>query len=144
MVEVDPSTGLVTIRSLVAVDDVGNVLDAMLVEGQTHGSVMQGIAAALYEEMHYTDDGQPLVTTFVDYLLPTAVQYSPIRSDRMISPAPSNPLGAKGAGEGGCIGMPPAILNATIDALRPFGVNELQIPLTPNKVWQAISAAGGA
>jgi carbon-monoxide dehydrogenase large subunit len=141
VVEVDTSTGLVTIRKLVAVDDVGNVLDPMLVEGQLHGSVMQGVAAALFEEMRYTEDGQPLVTSFVDYLMPTAVQYSRVISGHLASPAPSNPLGAKGAGEGGCIGMPPAILNATIDALRPLGVEDLQIPLTPHKVWQAISAA---
>ena len=125
-----------------AVDDVGNVLDPMLVEGQLHGSIMQGIGAALFEEMVYTEDGQPLSTTFVDYLIPTAMQSSPIRSRHLTNPAPSNPLGAKGAGEGGCIGMPPAILNATIDALRPLGVEELQIPLTPHKVWQAITAAG--
>lgn len=144
-VEVDTDTGLVTIRSLVTVDDVGNILDPMLVEGQLHGSVMQGVAAALFEEMRYTEDGQPLVTTFVDYLMPTAVQAPPRwQADHVTSPAPSNPLGAKGAGEGGCIGMPPAILNATIDALRHLGVEELQIPLTPHKVWSAIHALESA
>ena len=141
VVEVDVDTGVVTPQSLVAVDDVGHVLDEMLVGGQVHGSVMQGVGAALFEEMHYGDDGQPRAATFVDYLMPNAMQMSPLTTDHLSHPAPSNPLGTKGAGEGGCIGMPPAILNATLDALAPWGVTELQIPLAPHKVWAAIQQA---
>ena len=140
-VEVDTATGVVRPLSLVAVDDVGNVLDRMLVGGQVDGSVMQGLGAALFEEMHFSEDGQPRAATFVDYLVPTAMQSVPLATDHVSHPAPSNPLGAKGAGEGGCIGIPPAILNATLDALAPWGVDELQIPLTPNKVWTAIQRA---
>jgi len=141
-VEVDIETGVVRPLSLVVVDDVGNVLDEMLVGGQVDGSVMQGVGAALFEEMHYSEDGQPRAATFVDYLVPSAMQSVPLIAELFSHPAPSNPLGAKGAGEGGCIGIPPAILNAALDALAPWGVDELQIPLTPNKVWEAIQAAG--
>ena len=140
-VEVDIATGVVRPLSLVVIDDVGNVLDEMLVGGQIAGSVMQGVGAALFEEMHYSEDGQPRAATFVDYLVPSAMAAVPLHTDFLTHPAPSNPLGAKGAGEGGCIGIPPAILNATLDALAPWGVTELQIPLTPNKVWAAIQAA---
>lgn len=140
-VEVDITTGVVRPLSLIVVDDVGNVLDEMLVDGQIAGSVMQGVGAALFEEMHYSEDGQPRAATFVDYLVPSAMQSVPLITRALNHPAPSNPLGAKGAGEGGCIGIPPAILNATLDALAPWGVKDLQIPLTPNKVWEAIQAA---
>jgi carbon-monoxide dehydrogenase large subunit len=113
----------------------------MLVTGQVHGSVMQGLGAALYESMRYDDGGQPQTTTFMDYLIPSVALGTPLTVDHVSHPAPSNPLGAKGAGEGGCIGMPPAILNAAIDALRPWGVTDLQIPLTPDVVWRALQAA---
>ncbi len=141
VVEVDVETGVVTPLRLVAVDDVGTVLDETVVEGQLHGSVLQGVAAALAEEMRYDDEGQPLTATLIDYPVPTALSMPPLDSDRIETPAPSNPLGVKGAGEGGCIGMPPAILNATIDALAPLGVTDLQIPLTPSRVWHALQAA---
>lgn len=143
VVEVDIDTGVVTPRSLVAVDDVGTVLDAMVVGGQLQGSIMQGLGAALFEEMHYSEDGQPRAATFVDYLVPSASLAMPLVTDHLSYPAPSNPLGAKGSAEGGCIGIPPAILNAAIDALAPWGVTEMQIPLTPHKVWEAIQEAAG-
>ncbi len=141
VVEVDVETGVVTPQRLAAVDDVGRVLDEAIVEGQLHGSVMQGLAAAMAEEMRYDDLGQPLTTTLLDYPVPTAMSMPPLASARLEHPAPSNPLGVKGAGEGGCIGMPPALLNATVDALAPYGVTELQIPLSPGQVWQALHAA---
>ncbi len=141
VVEVDPATGRVHPRQLVALDDVGRVVDEMLMEGQVHGSVMQGLGAALYERMRFDEGGQPLTTTFMDYLVPSFALDAPLTVDRLCHPAPSNPLGAKGAGEGGCIGMPPAVLNATIDALSPWGVEELQIPLTPDAVWAALHSA---
>ena len=141
VVEVDEETGLVTLLRLVAVDDVGTVLDEVLVEGQLHGSLAQGVGASLTEEMVYDESGQPLTTTFMDYLIPNAGLELHLTSERLEHPAPSNPLGAKGAGEGGCIGAPPAILNATLDALAPHGVRELQLPLRPQRVWQALRDA---
>ncbi len=141
VVEVDVDTGRVVPVRLVAVDDVGVVLDANAVTGQVHGSVMQGLGAALSERMQFDEFGQPLTTTFMDYLIPSFALDVPLIVDHLSHPAPSNPLGVKGAGEGGCIGMPPAILNATLDALAPYGVTELQIPLTPNRVWEALRGA---
>jgi len=143
VVEVDIETGLVTIDRMVAVDDVGNVLDPMSIEGQLVGSIVQGVGAALFEEMRYDESGQPLTVTFMDYLMPQATLRVDVSSDRIVSPAPSNDLGAKGAGEGGCIGMPAAIVNAAIDALTPYGVTDLQIPLQPQRVWAALQAAVG-
>jgi carbon-monoxide dehydrogenase large subunit len=131
-------TGEVRLLQLVAVDDCGSVLNPMIVEGQLHGSVMQGIGSALLESIVYDEDGQPLTTNLVTYLIPTATQPMPLISRRLAHPAPSNPLGAKGSGEAGCIGVPPAILNAVRDALRPDGVTRLDLPLTQSRVWQAI------
>jgi carbon-monoxide dehydrogenase large subunit len=138
VVEVVRETGEVRVLQLVAVDDCGNVLNPMIVEGQVHGSVMQGLGSALLESIVYDEEGQPLTTNLVTYLIPTAIQPMPLISKRLTHPAPSNPLGAKGAGEGGCIGMPPAILNAVRDALRPYGVTHLDLPLTQHRVWRAI------
>lgn len=144
IVEVDVATGRVTIRKLVAVDDCGNVLHPEIVEGQVVGSLMQGIAQALYEGLQYGEDGQLRSTTFAEYHVPTAVEAPEIVSDRLVSPAPSNPLGVKGSGESGCIGAPPAIVNAVLDALAPLGVDDLQMPLTPHRVWRAVRAAADA
>ncbi len=141
VVEVEPETGFVNLIRLVAVDDCGNVINPMVVEGQVQGSIMQGIGSALLEEVVYDGDGQPLTTSLMDYLIPTATQPMPLVSRRLTHPAPSNPLGAKGTGEAGCIGVPPAILNAVLDALRPLGVTSLSFPLTSSKVWEAIQAA---
>jgi carbon-monoxide dehydrogenase large subunit len=138
VVEVSRETGEVRVLQLVAVDDCGNVLNPMIVEGQLHGSVMQGLGSALLESIVYDEDGQPLTSNLVTYLIPTATQPMPLISKRLSHPAPSNPLGAKGAGEAGCIGIPPAILNAVRDALRPEGVTRLGLPLTQARVWQAI------
>jgi carbon-monoxide dehydrogenase large subunit len=143
VVEVDLDTGLVTPRHLVVVDDVGVQLDEMIVAGQVHGSVVQGIGAALFEAVRHDAGGQPQTTTFMDYLVPAAGVGAPLTTAHLCHPAPSNPLGVKGAGEGGCIGMPPAIVNATLDALAPWGVTELQIPLTPDRVWRALRDAAG-
>lgn len=140
LVEVELETGEVRVDRIVAVDDCGTVLNEMIVEGQVVGSLAQGLGQALYEAVEYSPDGQLLTSSFMDYLVPTAVTMPPVVSDRIESPAPSNPLGAKGTGEAGCIGLPPAILNAVIDALAPHGVTELQLPLRPSKVWHAIHA----
>ena len=140
VVEVELETGFVNLLQLAAVDDCGNVINPMVVEGQVHGSIMQGIGSALLEEIVYDSDGQPLTTNLMGYLIPSATQPMPLETRRLTHPAPSNPLGAKGTGEAGCIGVPPAIHNAVCDALRPLGVTSIDFPLTPTRVWEAIQA----
>src|SRR4249920_126836 len=120
--EVDTETGRVTIRSYVAVDDVGKVVNPVIVEGQVHGGIAQGIAQALYEEAVYDDDGNLLTTTLADYLVPSAADLPHLTTDRTETPATSNPLGVKGVGEAGTIASTPAVVNAIVDALRPMGV----------------------
>jgi carbon-monoxide dehydrogenase large subunit len=144
VVEVSRATGVVSLERLVTVDDVGTALDAEMVEGQLHGSLLQGFGAALLEEMYYDEDGQPLTASFASYVVPGSGNRLNLTAERIEHPAPSNPLGAKGAGEGGCIGAPPAILNATIDALVPYGVTDLQLPLLPHRIWEALHTASQA
>jgi len=141
VVEVSLETGEVRLDRLVAVDDCGNVLNPMIVDGQLHGSLMQGIGQALYEGVQYSEDGQLLTSTLMDYAIPRAGDAPPIISERQVHPAPSNPLGVKGTGEAGCIGAPPAIVNAALDALAPYGVTDLQMPLRAANVWDALSRA---
>jgi carbon-monoxide dehydrogenase large subunit len=138
-VEVDTETGFVKIRSYVAVDDVGVVVNPMIVEGQVHGGIAQGIAQALYEEGVYDDAGNLLTTTLADYLVPSAADLPSYQTERTESPA-SNRLGVKGVGEAGTIASTPAVVNAIVDALRPFGVRDVTMPCTPERVWRAIQA----
>ncbi|MEU6264669.1 xanthine dehydrogenase family protein molybdopterin-binding subunit [Saccharopolyspora shandongensis] len=139
--EVDPELGAVRVLQLVAVDDCGVVLNPMVVHGQAFGSAVQGIGQALYEGMTFGDDGVPhLSAGFLDYLLPTATEIPPIEIQDTCTPSPSTPLGAKGAGESGCIGTPAAIVNAVADALQIADPNLLQMPLTPDTVWRAARA----
>jgi aerobic carbon-monoxide dehydrogenase large subunit len=145
-VEVDTETGMVTIRSYVAVDDIGKVVNPLIVEGQVHGGLAQGIAQALYEEAVYDDEGNLLTTTLADYLVPSAADLPSYVTDRTESPA-GNRLGVKGVGEAGTIASTPAVVNAIIDALRPFGISDVEMPCTPERVWRAIKDArenGGA
>jgi aerobic carbon-monoxide dehydrogenase large subunit len=145
-VEVDTETGMVTIRSYVAVDDIGKVINPLIVEGQVHGGIAQGIAQALYEDAVYDDDGNLVTTTLADYLVPSAADLPSYVTDRTESPA-NNRLGVKGVGEAGTIASTPAVVNAIIDALRPFGINDVTMPCTPERVWRAIQNArenGGA
>jgi carbon-monoxide dehydrogenase large subunit len=145
--EVDTETGMVTIRSYVAVDDCGKVINPLIVEGQVHGGIAQGIGQALYEEGVYDDDGNLVTTTLADYLIPSAADLPVFVTDRTETPATTNPLGVKGIGEAGTIASTPAVVNAIIDALRPFGINDITMPCTPERVWQAIQDArenGGA
>jgi aerobic carbon-monoxide dehydrogenase large subunit len=143
--EVDTETGRVTIRKYVAVDDVGKVVNPLIVEGQVHGGVVQGIAQALFEHAVYDADGNLMSGTFVDYTLPTAADLPDIVTDRTESPAPGHPLGTKGVGEAGTIASTPAVVNAVVDALRPLGVTDIAMPCTPERVWRAIQdASGGA
>ncbi|MEV5987795.1 molybdopterin cofactor-binding domain-containing protein [Streptomyces sp. NPDC052051] len=140
-VEVDTETGRSTIRSYVCVDDVGRVVNPLIVEGQVHGGVAQGIGQALYEEAVYDDEGNLVSGTLADYLVPSAVDLPDFVTDRTETPATSNPLGAKGVGESGTIAATPAVVNAIVDALRPLGVTEVAMPCTPQRVWQAIEEA---
>jgi carbon-monoxide dehydrogenase large subunit len=137
-VEVDTQTGFVTVRSYVAVDDVGRAVNPLIVEGQIHGGVTQGLAQALYEEAVYDADGNLVTGSLVDYLVPSAADTPSYVTDRTETLATTNPLGAKGAGEAGTIGSTPAVVNAVIDALRPYGVDNLAMPCTPERVWEAM------
>ncbi|MCF6472186.1 xanthine dehydrogenase family protein molybdopterin-binding subunit [Nonomuraea sp. MG754425] len=139
-VEVDTETGMVRIRSYVAVDDIGKVINPLIVDGQLHGGIAQGIAQALFEEAVYDADGNLLTTTMADYLLPSAADLPDFALDRTESPATSNPLGVKGVGEAGTIASTPAVVNAVVDALRPRGVRDIQMPCTPERVWRALAA----
>jgi aerobic carbon-monoxide dehydrogenase large subunit len=139
--EVDNETGQVRIRRYVAVDDVGNVVNPLIVDGQVHGGIAQGIAQALYEEAAYDSDGNLLTTTLADYLVPSAADLPTFVTDRTQTPATSNPLGVKGVGEAGTIASTPAVVNAIVDALRPLGVTDVEMPCTPQRVWRAITAA---
>lgn len=141
VVEVILETGEVRVIRLVAVDDCGVVLDPMIVNGQVVGSLAQGYGQAILEGIEYSESGDPLTASFMDYLLPAAMDTPSFELGRTVSPAPSNPLGAKGTGEAGCIGAPPAIVNATLDALGPYGVTDLAMPLRPHRVWSAIQEA---
>jgi carbon-monoxide dehydrogenase large subunit len=139
--EVDTETGRVTIRSYVAVDDVGKVVNPLIVEGQVHGGIVQGIAQALYEEAVYDDEGNLLTTTLADYLVPSAADLPHLTTDRTETPATTNPLGVKGVGEAGTIASTPAVVNAIVDALRPMGIDDVPMPCTPERVWRAIQSA---
>ena len=141
-VEVDTETGFTSIRSYVAVDDVGRVVNPQIVEGQVHGGLAQGIAQALYEEAVYDDDGNLTTGTMVDYTLPSAADLPTFVTDRTETPATSNPLGVKGVGEAGTIASTPAVVNAVVDALRPFGVRDVRMPCTPERVWRAVTEGG--
>lgn len=139
VVEVDPDTGRVRIDRVIAVDDCGPVLNPLLVEGQVHGGVAQGVGQALFEAVRYDEDGQPLTASLMDYAVPSAAQVPATESFRLETPSPVNPLGVKGMGESGTIGVTPAVVNAVMDALRPYGVRHLDMPLTPEKIWAAIA-----
>ena len=136
--EVDTETGQVKIRSYVAVDDVGRVVNPTIVEGQVHGGIAQGLAQALYEEAVYDADGNLLTTTMADYLLPSAADLPVFVTDRTETPSTTNPLGVKGVGEAGTIASTPAVVNAVVDALRPAGVRDVTMPCSPERVWRAI------
>jgi aerobic carbon-monoxide dehydrogenase large subunit len=140
--EVDTETGMVKIRKYASVDDVGVVVNPLIVEGQVHGGLAQGIAQALYEEAVYDADGNLTTGTFVDYLVPSAADLPHFDTANTVSPAPGNPIGAKGVGEAGCIASTPAVVNAALDAVRHLGVSDIQMPLTPERVWRAIHHGG--
>ncbi|WP_353481887.1 xanthine dehydrogenase family protein molybdopterin-binding subunit [Haliscomenobacter sp.] len=139
IVEVDAETGKVSLKRFIAVDDVGNVINPMIVDGQIHGGLAQGIGQALLEGVVYDDEGQLVTGSYMDYAMPRADDLPSFEIDRTVTPCPHNPLGVKGAGEAGCIGSTPAVVNAVMDALAPFGViKNLEMPLTPQRVWRAM------
>jgi carbon-monoxide dehydrogenase large subunit len=143
VVEVDRETGTVKPVCVATVDDAGVLVNPLLAEGQVHGSIAQGLAAALWEEMSYDAAGQPLTTTFADYGVPSAADLAvEIRSEFQATASPFNPLGAKGIGESGTIGVPAAVGNAVMDALAPLGIDHADPPYTPAKIWRLLQAAG--
>lgn len=141
---VDTQTGHVSIHRYVAVDDVGKVVNPLIVEGQVHGGVAQGIAQALHEQAVYDDSGTLLTGSFVEYTIPSAADLPQFVTDRTETPATSNPLGVKGVGEAGAIASTPAVVNAIVDALRPYGVDDIPMPCTPERVWRAIKRGGAS
>jgi carbon-monoxide dehydrogenase large subunit len=140
VVEVDKESGEISLLRYVAVDDVGNVVNPLIVDGQIHGGIAQGLAQALYEGATYNDDGQLLTGTMSDYAIPKASMVPLYELDRTVTPSPVNPMGVKGAGEAGTIASTPAVANAVIDALSHLGVKHLDMPLTPEKLWRALQA----
>ena len=143
--EVDTETGQVTMRKYAACDDIGNIINPLIVSGQVHGGLVQGIAQALWEEAVYDDAGTLVSGSFVDYLLPTAADTISFDLDHTTSPSTTNTLGTKGVGEAGTIASTPAVVNAVVDAIRHLGVNDIRMPCTPERVWKAIDdARGGA
>jgi carbon-monoxide dehydrogenase large subunit len=142
IVEVDAETGKVDVVRYVAVDDCGRAINPKLIEGQVHGGVAHGLAQALFEQVVYDDEGQLVTGSFVDYALPTSSDLPSFETDRQETPSPVNSLGVKGVGEAGTIASSPTVVNAVIDALRPLGVDFINMPLTPMRVWEAIHGDG--
>ena len=138
LVEVDRETGAVRVLRYVAVDDCGPVINPMIVDGQVHGAIAQGLAQALFEGVIYDEEGQLLTGNLTTYLLPTAADLPMFETERTVTPSPNNPLGVKGIGEGGTTGSTPAVVNAVMDALRPLGIHQLEMPLSPFRIWSAI------
>ncbi|MEK7210005.1 MAG: xanthine dehydrogenase family protein molybdopterin-binding subunit, partial [Candidatus Binatota bacterium] len=140
VVEVDPKSGGIEIKKYVAVDDCGKVINPLLVDGQVQGGIAQGLGQALYEEVVYDENGQILTGSLMDYALPKAVDIPWLELARTETPTPVNPLGVKGVGEAGTIGSTPAVVNAVVDALSPFGVTHIDMPLKPEKIWRLCQA----
>ena len=142
VVEVDKETGTTKVKRFIAVDDVGNVINPMIVDGQIHGGLAQGIGQALFEGVEYDENGQIINASYMDYTMPRADDFPMFELDRQVTPCPHNPLGVKGAGEAGCIGSTPAVTNAVIDALWSAGhkVKDIRMPLTSERVWRAMQS----
>jgi carbon-monoxide dehydrogenase large subunit len=140
VVSIERDTGRLVIESLVWVDDAGTIVNPLLAEGQLHGSLAQGLGQALMEQIVYDERGQLLTGTLMDYAIPRADEVPAVTIEKMHTPSPRNPLGAKGLGEAGCIAIPPALVNAVVDALAPFGVTHVDMPLTAEKLWRAMQS----
>lgn len=143
-VEVDPETGVVEVVEVAIADDVGTIINPMIVDGQAHGGLAQGIGQALFEEVRYDAEGQLMNASYMDYVMPRAGDLPNFKVGNHTTACTHNPIGVKGVGEVGAIGVPPAVINAILDALAPLGVTDISMPATPEKVWRAIAAAKGA
>jgi aerobic carbon-monoxide dehydrogenase large subunit len=141
VVEVDTETGSVDLRRYVAVDDVGVVVNPTIVDGQVAGGIAQGVAQALFEEAVYDDEANLLTSNMITYMVPSAAELPTFEIERTETRATDNPLGVKGVGETGTIASPPAVMNALADALSPFGVYDIPMPATPERVWRALEEA---
>jgi carbon-monoxide dehydrogenase large subunit len=141
VVRIDPQTGRVHLERLVAVDDCGTIVNPLIVHGQVAGGLAQGIGQALFERIVYDGEGQLLTSSLLDYVVPTAQMLPDYELNLTETPSPLNPLGAKGVGETGCVGAPPAIVNAVLDALAPLGITHLDMPLTSDRIWRAIHSS---
>ena len=142
--DIDRGTGEVKIRRFVAIDDCGNIINPMIVQGQIHGGLTMGMAPALLEEISYDEQGNIQGGSFKDYLVPTAMESPAWETGHTVTPSPHHPLGAKGVGESATVGAPPAIVNAVVDALSHLGVKHIEIPITPEKVWRILKDNGVA
>jgi carbon-monoxide dehydrogenase large subunit len=144
VVDIDRGTGMVKIRRFVAVDDCGNIINPMIVDGQIHGGLSMGMAPSLFEEISYDASGNNQAGSFMDYLVPGSMETPSWETGKTITPSPHHPLGAKGVGESATVGAPPAIVNAVVDALSHLGVTHMEIPMTPEKVWKILKEKGVA
>jgi carbon-monoxide dehydrogenase large subunit len=141
VIELDTETGGIRLRDYIAVDDCGNQINPMIVDGQVHGGILQGVAQALWEGADYDTEGNLSNASLADYLVPTAVEAPTYTLDHTVTPSPTNPLGVKGIGEAGTIGSAAAVMNAVADALSPLGITDIDMPASPNRVWAAIQEA---
>ncbi|MGE3273452.1 MAG: xanthine dehydrogenase family protein molybdopterin-binding subunit, partial [Chloroflexota bacterium] len=141
VVKIDRDTGRVHLDRMVVVDDIGTVVNPLIVYGQIAGGLAQGVAEAFYEHLEWDEDGQPLTATLQDYAVPTAGMVPNFELAMTVTKSPYNPIGAKGVGESGCVSAPPAITNAVRDALAPFGAMKIGMPFTSEKLWRAINSA---
>jgi aerobic carbon-monoxide dehydrogenase large subunit len=144
VIDIDRGTGMVKIRRFVAIDDCGNIINPMIVDGQIHGGLSMGMAPALLEEISYDENGNNQAGSFMDYLVPTSMETPSWETGKTVTPSPHHPFGAKGVGESATVGAPPAIANAVVDALAHLGVTHIDIPITPEKVWNILRAKGVA
>jgi len=143
VVEIDTDTGAVRLERIVACDDAGTIINPVIVEGQRHGGIAQGVAQALIEEVAYDEEGNPQTTNFADYGIISMAELPSFDLVPLETPTPNNPLGVKGIGESGAVGATPAVANAVVDGLSHLGIRHLDVPLSPQRVWEAIRAATG-
>ena len=139
VVDVDPGTAVVTVRRFIAVDDCGTRINPMIIEGQVHRGLTDGVGMALMEMIAFDELGNCLGASLMDYLLPTALEVPDWETGFTVTPSPHHPIGAKGVGESATVGSPPAVVNAVVDALRPYGIRHADMPLTPSRVWEAMN-----
>jgi aerobic carbon-monoxide dehydrogenase large subunit len=138
VVDIDPGTAQVTVRRFIAVDDCGTQINPMIIEGQVHGGLTDGVGMALMEMISFDEAGNCLAGSLMDYLIPTAMEVPDWETGHTVTPSPHHPIGAKGVGESATVGSPPAIVNAVVDALKPYGIRHADMPLTPSRVWETM------